>query len=62
MKPLRVALRVVSCQRANALPTGNVMGEKSGLPVEDLSAVGIDVVGRSRWLPTKETYQRRRKY
>jgi len=27
MKPLRVALRVVSCQRANALPTGNVMGE-----------------------------------
>jgi len=27
MKPLRVALRVVSCQRANALPTDNVMGE-----------------------------------
>jgi len=27
MKPLRVVLRVVSCQRANALPTGNVMGE-----------------------------------
>jgi len=27
MKPLRVALRVVSCQPANALPTGNVMGE-----------------------------------
>jgi len=27
MKPLSVALRVVSCQRANALPTGNVMGE-----------------------------------
>jgi len=34
----------------------------SGLPFEDLSAVGLDVVGRSRWLPTKVTYQRRRKY
>jgi len=27
MNPLRVALRVVNCRRANALPTGNVMGE-----------------------------------
>jgi len=27
MKPLRVALRVVSCQRANAMITGNVMRE-----------------------------------
>jgi len=27
MKTLRVALRMVSCQRANALPTGNVMGK-----------------------------------
>jgi len=26
MKLLRVALQVVSCQRADALPTGNVMG------------------------------------
>jgi len=27
MKPLRVALRLVGCQRANALPTGNNMVE-----------------------------------
>jgi len=34
----------------------------SGLPFEDLSAVGLGVVGRSLWLPTKDTYQRRRTY
>ena len=30
--------------------------------MEDLSAVGHGFVGRSGWLPTKETYQIRRKY
>jgi len=34
----------------------------SGLPFEDLSAVGLDVVGRTRWLPTEDTYQHRRQY
>ena len=44
------------------LPTGNVMGKMSGLPFEYMSADGHGVVGRSVWLPTKDTYQRRRKY
>jgi len=36
--------------------------KQSGLPCEDRSAVGLGVLGHSRWLPTKDTYQRRRKY
>jgi len=36
--------------------------KQSGLPFEDLSAVGLDVVGRTVWLPTEDTYQRRRQY
>jgi len=36
--------------------------KQSGLPFEDLSAVGLDVVVRTAWLPTEDTYQRRRQY
>jgi len=36
--------------------------KQSGLPFEDLSAVSLDVVGRTSWLPTEDTYQRRRQY
>jgi len=50
------------------LPTGQRVangqcnGEKwSKLPFEYLRAVGLGVVGRSWWFPTKDTYQRRRK-
>ena len=36
--------------------------KSSGLPFEDLSAVGLGIVGRSGLLPTKDMYQRRLKY
>jgi len=36
--------------------------KQSGLPFEDLSAVGLDVLSRTSWLPTENTYQRRRQY
>jgi len=36
--------------------------KSGGLPFEDLSAVGLGIVGRSGSLPTKDTYQRRLKY
>jgi len=58
MKPLRVALRVISCQRANALPTGNIMGEMD---------LATSPRSERRW-PQRcwphwvDTYQRRRKY
>jgi len=36
--------------------------KQSGLPFNDPSAVGLDVVGGTAWLPTEDTYQRRRQY
>jgi len=62
MKPLRVALRVVSFELANALPTENVRGKTEWATFRSSERRWPRLVGRTSWLPTKDTYQRRRQY